>query len=312
MPYRGTTVALPGLVNAYIGESSPVARTVKLFTSENILTEVLFRLTDAPDGDLVVELNDQADGTGTAVQVTLASGAVYAESTGLTTSMCSLYQVVRSEGGTQIAMNLTGEYTLNSVTGVTDYFTTLARVKLDADIAGTDADRDTVINTIIAGVTREMQDWMGREIVQGTATAEKIDGWYGEEIFTEHYPIISITALSESGTALVEDTGFESLAPDLPNGRIVRISGVNPINWVAGRRNVSVTYDYGYVTVPEALAQAATAMSVIRFRETVQSGKGWRGMASKGVEPNATVAYDKEVWAREVIPAMRPYRRRAA
>ena len=51
--YRGTTVALPGLVNAYIAED-PLGRTVKLFTRQNVLTEVLFRLTDAPDGDLVV------------------------------------------------------------------------------------------------------------------------------------------------------------------------------------------------------------------------------------------------------------------
>lgn len=307
MAYRGTTVALTGLVNAFISED-PLGRTVKLFTQENILTEVLFRLTDAPDGDLVVELNDQPDGTGTAQQVTFASGEVYAEATGLTKSMGSLYQIVRSEAGSQIAMNLTGEYTLNSVTGVEDYFTTLARVKLDAVISGADDDRDTVINSIIAGVTREMQDWMGRSIVQGTATAEKISTWHGDEIFTEQYPLIEVTSLTENGTALVEDTDFESLAPDLPFGRIVRISGDDPIGWARGRRNINLTYDHGYVTVPEALAQAATAMSVIRYNESVQ-GSGWRGLASKGVNPNATTTYDKDLWERETIPAMRPYRR---
>ncbi len=307
--YRGTTVALPGLVNAYIDETDPVARTVKLFDSANVLTGMLFRLTDAPDGNLVIELNDLADGTGTAQQITMASGETYKELTGLSVSMGSLYQVVRSEGGTQIAMNLTGEYTLNTVDGVTDFLTSLARVKLDADISGTDDDRDTVLNTIIAGVTREMQDWMGRQIVQGTATAEKIDGWSSEEIHTRHYPIIEITSLSESGSALVEDTGFESLEDDKPEGRIVRLVGGDPVQWGRGRRKVSVTYDHGYVVVPESLALAATAMAVIRFNETVQSGKSWRGLASKGVDPSASTTYDKEIWEREVIPAMRPFRR---
>ena len=306
--YRGTTAAVPGLVSAGID----IWKTVKLFTRQNVLTEVLFRLTDAPDGDLIIELNDQIDGSGESQQVTFASGETYAEETSLTKSMGSLYQNVVSEAGSQIAMNLTGEYTLNTVVGVEDYFTTLERVQLDADISGTDDDRDTVLNTIIAGVTREMQDWMGRQIVQGTATAEKIDGWYSEEIRTRHYPIIEIASLSERGTALVEGTAFESLEDDKAEGRIVRISGDIPIFWGAGRRKVSVTYDHGYIAVPESLAQAATAMSVVRYKETVQSGKGWRGLASKGVEPSASTTLDKEIWAREVIPAMRPFRRLVA
>ena len=38
MAYRGTTLPLPGLVNAYIGES-PVGRLVKQFTPEAVLND---------------------------------------------------------------------------------------------------------------------------------------------------------------------------------------------------------------------------------------------------------------------------------
>jgi hypothetical protein len=185
-------------------------------------------------------------------------------------------------------------------------------VKLDAKIASDDSDRDTVLNSIIAGVTRQMQDWMGREIVQGTATAEKISGHFSDAIYTEHYPLIEVASLTENDTALVEDTDFEALGPDLPYGKIVRTSGTSPIAWGKGRRNIAITYDHGYVNVPDSLVTAATALVVAKYFETLQSGRGWRGLASKGVDPNATTTYDKEIWARETIPAMTPFRKRLA
>ncbi|KKK50163.1 hypothetical protein LCGC14_3127790, partial [marine sediment metagenome] len=123
-----------------------------------------------------------------------------------------------------------------------------------------------------------------------------------------HYPITNITSLSENDTALVEDTNFESLEQDLEVGRIVRISGTSSTGWAAGRRNVKTTYDHGFVSVPDSLVTAATALVVAKYFETVQSGKGWRGLLSKGVDPNAATTYDKAIWERETIPAMRPYR----
>jgi hypothetical protein len=156
-----------------------------------------------------------------------------------------------------------------------------------------------------------MQDWIGRDIVQGTATAEKVSSNYSDEIFTEHYPIIEITTLTENDTELVEDTGFESLAPDLPFGKIVRISGTATIRWATGRRNISITYDHGYANVPDSLVTAATALVVQKYNETIQ-GKGWRGLGSKGVDPNSSVPFDKNLWEREIVPVMEPYRKRLA
>lgn len=312
MPYRGTTIPLPGLMTGYIA-SQPPGLLVKQFTVENVLTSVLFRVTQAPaNGDLTIELNDLEDGTGTATQVVIAQGTTYKEETGLSAAVGALWQIVRSEDGADSAMNLSGEYELNTVTGVTDYFTTLEKVKLDAKIASVDADRDTVLNQYIAGVTKMMQDWMGRSIVQGTATAEKVSPFYDDEIHVEHYPIIDITSLAEDGTALVADTDYEANGDDIRSGRIVRLSNGSPSRWLAGRRTVEITYDYGYVTVPDSLVTAATALVVAKFNETAQSGKAWRGLTSLGVDPASTSTYDKDIWTRETIPAMQSFRRRVA
>jgi hypothetical protein len=70
-----------------------------------------------------------------------------------------------------------------------------------------------------------------------------------------------------------------------------------------------VTYIHGYAAVPDDLVTAATALVVARYFETKQSSMGWRGLASKGVDPNSSVSFDKEIWLRETIPAMAPYRR---
>ena len=307
MPWRGATPPIAGLIAAPIA-----AQQVNAFSVANILTEMTFRLTDAPGtGDSVtVRLQDAEDGLGDTESLTLSNLETFKQSTGLSMSVGTLWLEVTAASGA--GMNLSGEYVMNSVVGVTDPFTTLANVKLDANIGGTDANRDTVINSIIAGVTRQMQDWMMRDIVQGTATAEKLDGWYSDEVYTKHYPLLAITSLTEDGTALVEDTDFESLEDDKPSGRIVRISGTETAQWTKGRRKVKTTYDHGFVTIPDSLVVAATSLVVAKYFETVQSEKGWRGVLSKGVDPNASVTYDKAIWERETVPAMLPFLRRVA
>jgi len=308
MAWRGNAIPIPGLISAFLTQ----AMEVYAFDAVNTLTKATFRLTDAGTGDVKIRLHNQADKGGQFLEVTISSGQLFGDVTGTVPVTTSLWQEIFASPGDP--MNLSGEYEMITASGITQFFTTLAAVKQDANIDAndTDAPRDAVLNAMIAGVTRQMQDWMGRDILQGTATAEKIDGWNRDEIFTEHYPITGITTLTESDGALVENTDFESLGPDLPFGRIVRISGGDPAAWAKGRRNIVTTYDHGYVTVPESLQVAAIALIVQKYHETVQSGRGWRGLASKGVDPNAATTYDKDIWARETIPAMLPYRRRVA
>jgi hypothetical protein len=310
MAWRGSLQSMPGLLEGYEG----TAYKVYDFDAANTLTKLTIRVTDAPSGGtVVVRLHNQEDKLGSYLEATIADGETFASTTGSVATGSALWQEIVT-GVDDDAMNLSGEYEMITASGISVYFTTLAAVKQDLNISGTDAARDAVLNAIIAGVTRQMQNWIGRDIVQGTATAEKHDGWYSEEIFTEHYPIVTdgITALSENGTALVEDTGFESLGPDLPLGRIVRISGGNPINWSVGRRNISITYDHGFTSIPDDLVTAATALVAAKYFETVKSGKSWRGVLSDGIDPNASVSYDKEIWERDVVPVMAPYRRRVA
>ena len=307
---RASTPPIPGALTGFVGATgTPVA----YFDAANVLEYVEFTALEAPSGGTtVVQLNTAADGSGSGISVTIANGANIGTATGSVaiTAASYLYQLVTSDAGGALA--LSGHFVVQRSSGVVTLLTTLAAVKLDGDISGADADRDTVLNSIIAGVSKRMQNWMDRPIVQTTATDEKIDSIGDYKIQTRHYPIISVSSLEENGTALTEDTGFEIEEEDLERGQIIRISGDDPIAWVRGRRVVKLTYIHGFASVPDDLVRAATAQVLQEYHETVQSGDGWRGLASKGVDPAAAIAYDKLVWTRDTIPAMQPYRRQVA
>jgi len=306
---RGSTPPVPGLLTGFV-TPTVIPLQVAYFSVANLLTRATFRLTDPPDGGSVtVSLNTASDGSGSGISVVIADGERFATVTGAVAIAAggALYQRITAESGS--AMNLSGEYEVEVSAGVATMLTTLAIVKLDAGISGTDADRDSVLTEWISGVSRQMQDWMSRSIVLSTATGEKIDSDGGISVHTHHYPIVSVASLEEAGTALAEGTDFEFTERDMEIGQIVRISGGDPVAWSRGRRIVTVTYTHGWEAVPASLQQAATAMVTVRYFETVQSGKGWRGLSSKGVEPAASATYDKEIWERDIIPAMTPYRR---
>lgn len=304
MAWRGTFVTIPGLLTGHVG----VIQQVYQFDAANTLTKITWRVTDAPSGGTVkLRVHDQADGLGAYQELTIANGTTFVTATVSMVTGAGLWQEVEAESGG--AMNLSGEYEMISGDGITQNFTTLAAVKLDAKIAGTDSDRDSVLNAMISGVTGMMQDWIGRKIAQGTVTGEKIDGYSDGPIQTKHYPILDIVTLTENTKTLTEGVDFESVGTDLAHGQIYRLSGSSSIAWSSGKRNIVVTYDHGYVVIPPALVTAATALVVAKFFETVQSGKSWRGLLSKGVDPNSAVTYDKEIWKRETIPAMAPYRK---
>jgi len=304
---RGSTPPIAGSLTGFVGATgTPVA----YFAEGNTLTRVSFRALEAPSGGTsVIQLNTADDGSGSGISVTIADGENFGTNTGsVAISAASyLYQLVTSDAGG--ALGLSGEYEVELSSGVTSLLTTLAKVKLDGDISGTDANRDTVLNSIIAGVSKRMQRHMDRDITQVSNKTEKLDSIGDVKVQTRGYPIISIGSLSENANALVEDTDFEIDDDGKKEGKVTRISGDYPIAWARGCRVVELTYTYGYAAVPDDLVRAATRQVLREYYDTTQSGKGWLGVAGKGVDPNAAVTYDGDFWERETVPVCNRYLR---
>ena len=301
------------MLTGYLDVAGENALTVAFFAGANTLERVSLRLSDPPDGGTVVaELNTAADGSGNGIEVTIPDGEIFATATGSAAIGAGGYLYLRITTADPDAQTLSGEYEVTTASGVTTMLTTLGHVKADLGITTTDATRDLLLNYCILGVSKRMQDWMDRPIIQTTTTDEKIDSAGDYLIQTKHYPIISVSSLTENTTALVEDTDFELQPEDLERGQIARISGDYPTSWARGTRVVKLTYSHGFAAVPDSLVRAATIASAQAYNETLASGRGWRGLESQGVDPASATSYDKDLWDREIVPAMNPYKRMVA
>jgi hypothetical protein len=311
MADRGSIPQIPGLLTGFV-TPSVIPLQVAYFASATVLNRVSFRVTDPPTGGSVTaQLNTASDVSGSSISAVILDGTRFITATGSVSIAAggALYLRVTAESGS--AMNFSGEYEVDSVSGVTSMLTSLALVKLHAKITGTDADRDTVLAAWIAGISRQMQSYMSRTIASASTTNEKIDSNGSHAIQAHDYPIITVTSLYERETLLAENVDFELNPLDRKLGQIVRISDAYPIGWLPGIRVVRLTYNHGYANVPDDLVWAATEAVVLRYYNTVQSGKGWGGLGSKGVEPAASATYDKDFWARDIVPVLDPYRRMA-
>ena len=264
------------------------------------ISRVLLRQTDYDDGgatdtSVTASVRNATAGGGEGISVTIADQAQSNVGTGSVTVEADESIYLRVSSGNATSMNLTGWVEISDAAGVTTALTSLARVKEFLNISGsTDDDR---INTLIAAVSAEIQGAIGRKIIQATVTDERVDSIGDHVIGVNEYPIISVSSLSEDGTALTEDTGFEMKAQDLARGQIVRLSGGDPTAWASGRRIVTVTYSHGYATVPEDIKQAATELVAFDYNSEKPTGARF-GMRGKALDAGGSSDYltRGEVW----------------
>ena len=167
---------------------------------------------------------------------------------------------------------------------------------------------DSILQSLIVAVSSAMVSWIGQEIEETTVTTEKIDSIGQVAIFTRHRPIVSITTLKENGTTLTENTHFECLGNDKPIGRIVRTGGGLPIAWASGSRVISVTYKYGYKSVPQDLELACIKQVRHEFAQTKASGANRLGVTGKALDTGGTLSYERDGFLPSVLQVMARYR----
>lgn len=302
---------VPGLASQLVNEDVLIgALGVAATVSRIFLRHTDYDDSGATDTAVTGTIRNATGGGGEGISFTIVDQTQGITATG-TLSLAagdSIYLRVTVAG---ISQNLTGWIEATSAAGVTTALTSLARVKQSLGISV--ADDDDLLNTLIAGVSAEVQKWLKRQIVQATATDERISVPVPSyKAQTLHDPIISVASLTEGGTALVEDTDFEIEEQDLAAGQIIRISGANadPIAWSTAPRTIKLTYEHGYVTVPEGIAAAATALAAKDYEDSEPSGKMRAGLRSRTMATGEDVTFltRAEVW-KEQESRLSPYRR---
>jgi hypothetical protein len=252
MPDKVPIGTHPGSVSGLLNQDLILAPAA---TEQYTVERLWLRRTDDTTDALVASIRNATAGGGDGLACTIADAAESGVSSAAAITVDigeSLYLRVTSANA--LSQNLSGWFETEVTTGVVTALTTLARVKRFWSIGVTT--NDVLLNELIAAVSGEIQAWLGRRILQTTATAEKPAAPLGDHILQlDNRPVISITSVSEAGTALVDGTDFECVEMDKKCGQVIRLSGGYPYPWNSALRRISVTYEHGYATVPEEIAQ---------------------------------------------------------
>lgn len=142
---------------------------------------------------------------------------------------------------------------------ITGALTTLADVKETMGIASSDQSWDNLIIRKINQVTVQIQNYTGRHFLLGTYTDEDHGGNWTDQIVLTERPIVGDVTFEIRDSSLNEDD-FETIESSLffvdTNSGILNLLFRSAGHW--GRYRA--TYQAGYATIPEDLAEAAASL----------------------------------------------------
>lgn len=147
--------------------------------------------------------------------------------------------------------------------GSSGYLTTLDNLKLALDLTN-DAD-DTLLEEIILRESKFMESYCGRVFKQDNYT-EYHDGEGESSLFTEQYPIISVTSIHDD-TLRVFGAGTEIASSYIIVREDIGLVRLDGTTFQSGMDNVKVVYSAGYATIPEDLESACIKLSMADYIE---------------------------------------------
>ncbi len=133
---------------------------------------------------------------------------------------------------------------------------------------------DSIIQDIIDSSEEEVDNLTGRKFVQTTGEVEYLNVDDGQDVFfLRYYPIITLSAVSTNTAGAITDTpSWKSLTAGIGNDYIansgdyevgrIRFIDNKPLN---GLDRLKVTYNHGYVAVPELIKELTTLLAQRRM-----------------------------------------------
>lgn len=311
MPGRVSIPVLSGLLTGFVGLDRPIAN----FATAQTLTKFEPVVSDPPSGGSVsVDVRTAIDGGGSGLSATIENGDV-APVTPVTGSInvaagTTLYLRVTAESGD--AMTISGSIDVSDAAGITTALTTLARVKAFKGIKV--EDDDDLLNTLIMGVSKRIQTYLRRTILQTATTAEKQSGTgkVGSPLILAEWPVFSspVVVVRDVDSNVVATTDY---VVEEATGLLIKATSGVASAWTAGVQNFEVDYTAGFSSVPEDLALAAT-MQAVDVWHLSKPGSGRLGLNSEILDAGGSASFRVGKWAPQVLDMIGPYRdwRRAA
>jgi hypothetical protein len=151
-----------------------------------------------------------------------------------------------------------------------------AKEHLNIPLDRTDDDRELL--GFLVAVTAVVENHIGAVLRAEQTTT--FDGGL-DSIVLPVTPILSVTSVTESGTA-VDASGYSL---DAASGVMRRLSGGRPIGWRAGIGNVVVDYVVGRTSVAANVSRAALIILKHMWETQRNAGGGRPGLASEVSDP---------------------------
>lgn len=138
--------------------------------------------------------------------------------------------------------------------------TTKADVKESLGLASSDTSKDNLIIRKINQATRAIENYCGRRFAATDYTNEEYNATQIDELILKQLPINSVTSFDIRDTGLNQDT-WETIDTNLyfsdDNAGILKLMFNARGRWLRYR----VTYNAGYTTIPEDLAEACASLA---------------------------------------------------
>lgn len=130
---------------------------------------------------------------------------------------------------------------------------------------------DDLLTRLVGAASSVIEAYCQRTFTQTTYTTEMYDGNGTDVLTLRNYPILSVSAVLEGGSAMSTSTdpaGGADVIIYAETGQLVRPYAT----WFTYRRWYSVTYQAGYATVPPGIVQACVELAAIMLKQKEHVG----------------------------------------
>ncbi len=178
--------------------------------------------------------------------------------------------------------------------------TTVPKVRQFFGIQNTED--DARLGALITACSKAIAQYLSRSLLAQEYVAERYDGNDSDILMLRAYPLISISLLTINGVTQTASSDGLLQSGYYPGDNYVFLVGGN--RFPRGRRNVVITYEAGYTTIPEDVAEACIELVGDRFKLPSRLGE-----RSKALPQGGSVSYDMENMSARVRGLLAPYRR---
>ena len=223
------------------------------------VTIAILRLSDEYTWNFSTTAMTAAATTGT---MTFISGILWKQSFTPPTEDSYICTITNSTLGVSFVQVLKAQGNASPAGTTGNELTTLANVKAYF-VLGTDTGNDTLISTLIVNVTKEVQNYTRRKLVDDDYV-EYYNGHGDNYLETNEYPINSIASIYDDidraygASTLISSADYIFIAgtKNAEIGKIIYDGSV----FDKGDQNIKISYNAGYATIPSDLEHAAICL----------------------------------------------------